>query len=320
MDLYRRIRLKFSRFRVFTLGVALAGVPAWGMTINFTYNDGSINALANALQVKTDLGFAANAFTSLYNDPITINIDVKWNAGIGGGQSLFSNNYLVTNYNGVRNALINDAKSADDATATAVTDLPLTDPSGGATRWVIPSAQAKALGLILNQTLFDGTITFGDTNGATPYTFDPNNRAVVGQFDFLGVAEHEISEIMGRTTQLSNTGFGFLPFDLFRFTANGTRAPFTAPNNGVYFSFDNGASNLKSYNPGPPGDAQDWDSSNLNDAFNASIIDGTKTDLTPVDVRVMDVIGYDLAAPEPSQFLPVAGALGLLLVKLRRRF
>jgi hypothetical protein len=312
--------LKFSRLRILTLGAALAGIPAWGMTINFTYSDGSVNALANALQIRTDLGIAANAFTGLYSDPITINIDVKWNSTVGGGQSLFSNNYVVANYTGVRNALINDAKSADDATATALADLPVADPSGGATRWVIPSAQAKALGLILNQTVFDGTITFGDTSGATPYTFDPNNRAVAGQFDFIGVAEHEVSEIMGRTTQLSNPGFGFLPFDLFRFTANGTRAPFNAPNNGVYFSFDNGASNLKSYNAGPPGDPQDWDGSNPNDSFNASTISGKKADITPVDVRVMDVIGYDLAAPEPSQLLPVAGALGLLLAKLRRRF
>jgi hypothetical protein len=290
------------------------------MAINFTYSDGSVNALANALQIKTDLGIAANAFSSLYSDPITINIDVKWNSTVAGGQSLFSNNYLVTNYTGVRNALINDAKSADDATATAVTNLPLADPSGGGTRWVIPSAQAKALGLILNQTLFDGTMTFGDDQGITPFTYDPSNRAASGKFDFIGIAEHEISEIMGRTTQLSNPGFGFLPFDLFRFTANGTRAPFTAPNAGVYFSFDNGATNLKNYNAGPPADPQDWDTSNPGDAFNASGKAGTLADLTPVDVRAMDVIGYDLAAPEPSQFLPVVGALGLLLAKLRRRF
>jgi hypothetical protein len=311
--------MNFSTLRVLSCAVALAAAPASGMTINFTYNDGSINALANALQVKTDIGIAASAFTSLYSDPITINIDVKWNTNIGGGQSLFSNNYVVTDYTGVRNALIGDAKGTDDATATAVTNLPVADPSGGATRWVVPSAQAKALGLILNQTLFDGTITFGDQQGTDIYTFDPNNRAVAGEFDFIGVAEHEIAEIMGRTSQLNNPGFGYLPFDLFRFTGNGTRAAFTAPVANAYFSFNNGASNLKAYNPGPPGDNQDWDSSNVNDAFNATITSAARADLTPVDVRVMDVIGYDLAAPEPSEMLPVAGMLGLLFVKLRRR-
>ena len=59
----------------------------------------------------------------------------------------------------------------------------------------------------------DGTFFFG-TNQT--YTFDPDNRKVPGAFDFIGTAEHEFSEIMGRTSQLTNNGFGILPFDLFR--------------------------------------------------------------------------------------------------------
>jgi hypothetical protein len=302
----------------YIFALTLAGLPAQAMIINFTYNDGSINGLGNAAQIKTDLGIAAAVFSSTFADPITINMDVKWNSAIGGGQSLFSNNYVVTNYAGVRNALIGDAKSGDDATATALADLPVADPSGGATRWVVPSAQAKALGLITDQNVFDGTIIFGDLNGTAPFTYDPANQAAAGKYNFIGTVEHEISEIMGRTSQLSNTGFGFLPFDLFRFTASGTRAAFTAPLNGVYFSFDNGASKLKSYNAGPPGDAQDWDSSVPADAFNASGTVNTAIGVTAVDVRALDVAGYDLV-PEPSFFLPAAIVLGFFFVHQRRR-
>ena len=51
------------------------------------------------------------------------------------------------------------------------------------------------MGVLPNDLSNDGTFTFG---GGFSYTYDPNNRAVAGKFDFIGVAMHEISEIMGR--------------------------------------------------------------------------------------------------------------------------
>ncbi len=81
------------------------------------------------------------------------------------------------------------------------------------------TAQGKALGTVAaHDPASDGTFTFGE--GFT-YTFDPLNRAVVGAFDFIGLAEHEISEIMGRIPGLGSLVLGtptFLPHDLFRYT------------------------------------------------------------------------------------------------------
>jgi hypothetical protein len=58
------------------------------------------------------------------------------------------------------------------------------------------NAEAKALGLLAgNATGIDGYVGF---NNSANYTFNPNNRAVAGEYDFIGLALHEITEVMGR--------------------------------------------------------------------------------------------------------------------------
>jgi hypothetical protein len=91
--------------------------------------------------------------------------------------------------------------------------------------------------------------------------------------------------------------------------------------NGIYFSIDNGTTNLKNYNfpNGNGSDAQDW-ASGTNDSFNAFSNSGVRNPLTLVDLRAMDVIGYDRTSPTPEPstavLLLTATCLGALL---RRR-
>ena len=295
--------------------LAVTGTAQAALTFASTF-DSTVTSRADSAQIQAAFHYAENLVSAQYSDNITVRINVGMeNNNVAGGSSLFSNNRIVTDYAGVRNALIGDATSANDATATGLANLPVADPSGGATRWVVPSAQAKALGLITDQSLFDGDISFGGTT--TEWNFNVNNRAQTGLYDFVGTALHEISEVMGRTSQLDNTGYGFLPFDLFRFTGNGTRGAFSAPLTGVYFSFDNGASNLKNYNDGPPGDNQDWALGDPNDPFNASSSPGYQRDMTGVDLKVIDVIGYNQVVPEPST--SILAAVGLVGIILRRK-
>jgi hypothetical protein len=93
----------------------------------------------------------------------------------------------------MKSALVNDAKSASDLTSVGY--MPASDPTGGAT-YKLSRAESRALGLMAGDGAgLDGSVGF---NSGEAYTFDPNHRALPGKVDFIGVAEHEISEVMGR--------------------------------------------------------------------------------------------------------------------------
>jgi hypothetical protein len=165
----------------------------------------------------------------------------------------------------------------------------------------VTRAQAKALGLRPDDMQNDGTFNFG---GGHPWTYDPNNRNVPGKFDFIGVAMHEYSEIMGRNSIMGDPKFdpgtpNYAAFDLFHYTGAGARGL----NNGAgrFFSFNNGTSLLIAFNNGAAngGDLQDW-AGPAADPFNAFGPPGEQDDLTTVDLQTMDVIGYDRGAVAPG--------------------
>jgi hypothetical protein len=166
----------------------------------------------------------------------------------------------------------------------------------------VSKAQRKALGLALDDMTTDGTFTFG---GGFTYTYDPANRAVPGAFDFIGVTMHEYSEIMGRIGLMGQNIFGqadYMCFDLFHYTGAGVRGLNNGP--GRSFSINNGTNLLKAFNNAAMfgGDLQDW-AAGANDSFNAFSSSGVQNDLTDVDLRVMDVIGYNrvvTATPTPT--------------------
>jgi hypothetical protein len=227
----------------------------------------------------------------MFNDPITVNIDVGW--GEVAGQALGSGalaesetNLGLFCYSQVRTALAGDAKSADDSTAVA--SLPGSDPTGGGS-FVLSTADAKALGLGTSASV-DGYVGF--SSGAN-YTFDPSNRAVSGAYDFIGVAEHEISEVMGRIallgTPLGGLSRTYTALDLFRYSSPGARQ--LVAGNAAYFSLDGGNTNLNNFNTLSGEDAGDWASGGGNDSYNASVASGVAEPVTANDLRVMDAIG-----------------------------
>ena len=289
-------------------GALASRAPAYGLVINPTFDSTITTGLspATAAQWESAINYADLQYENLFTDPISINITFA--AGSGLGSSSTNLQYVANSnnstYAAMKSALAADSKSANDATAVA--NLPATDPTGGGS-FIVSTAEAKALGLS-SGTGSDGTITLGTGN---PYTFDPNNRAVPGDYDFIGVAEHEISEVMGRIGILGSTlGTGqalYDPLDLFGYTGPG--ALDIKPNQAsVYFSINGGHTLLKLYNNGSNGgDNKDWGSGFSPDSYDAFATLGAKEDISAVDKIEMDVIGYDPAPPKNLTWNTVGG-------------
>jgi len=295
-----------------------------GITFNATFTANvNTNFGGNAAAAESAFLAAANNIGSHYTDNININITVDGVAGTGtlgsSSQSVFGLSYAA-----LYNAVLADATSADDATATGSggslggngTANSAADFVAGAHGWWATRSQLKALGLLADDLSNDGTITFG---AGFAYTF--NGPIAVGAFDFQAVAAHEISEIMGRigiSGQTIGGSSGYTLVDALSYSGAGTRV--IGNGAGAFFSINAGNTLLKGFNDqaGNGGDSRDW-AAGSNDAFNAFGTTGVSNPVTAVDFRILDAIGYDAAVPEPATSALLGSALLVLGVVVRRR-
>jgi hypothetical protein len=312
----KKSKLAVTGFVILASSAVVA--PAEALTFNTTYNDADINTYfgSNAGAYKTDIGIAESAFTSVFSDPITINITFgATNTGLG-ASSTFLNFYTGSQ---IKTAATADATSSSDQTSVnAGGSLNSGPPS--TSLWVT-TANAKALGLASASNASDGTVTINGTiglfYGTTPGAGDTSN------YGLISVLEHEISEVMGRIgisggNVTAPNQYSLL--DAFSYSAPGTRSP--GNGGGNYFSIDGGttAGLLFNNESANGGDSRDWANTTL-DAFNAFGAPGVVAPLSATDFQVMDVLGYNLAAavPEPETYAMMLAGLGLLGIAARRR-
>ena len=287
---------------------------ASGLTINVIYDSSVISAPAG---FKAEVNAAVQYLESLYNDPTTITIDVgygevagsKLSAGALGESETYLNSY---SYSQLATAMKADATSASDASAIAT--LLATNPTGNGTFWV-STAESKALGLAPSGTSIDGYVGFASSTNI----FDYNNAdgVTAGQYDFFGVVQHEVTEVMGRQTMNGQSFAGttaYEPLDLFHYSAPGVHT-FSGTTAG-YFSVNGGTTNLANFNTNPGGDFGDWASTKI-DAMNAFGTPGVVEPMTSADVTAMDVLGWNLgsgsALPPPPSGQPDLIISGLSL-------
>jgi hypothetical protein len=283
---------------VAALAIGVTSVQALTITPTFTaaFNTdfGGSAAAAQAAWIA-----AANVFTSNFSDNIHVNITVDAATGTSVfGQS--STPLISTSYANLRAKLLLDAKSPDDLLALgAGGSVSAADPTAGAGTWWVSRSEAKAIGLIGDDLVNDGTTKFGAGN---PFTF--SGAIASGTYDFKGVAAHEISEVLGRLGLSGGTVGGFANsyslIDLFSYTGPGARGLGNGAGNN--FSIDNGTSLLKLFNNAQSNglDSRDW-APGSNDSFNQFSNPNVVNPVSPVDLRLMDVLGYDLVTvPEPS--------------------
>ena len=263
------------------------------MQINVIYDQSQSSLPAGFVSA---VNYVVNYFDTTFTNNVTVNIDLGY--GEIAGQSLGSGAlgesetfFDSFGYSQVVNALKANQPSATQQSAYAT--LPGSSPLGGGTLWVA-TAEEKALGLFTgNSSAIDGYVGFSNS-----YPFDYSTSAVSGQYYFDGVVAHEFSEVLGRDSLLGE-GLGgttsYSVMDLFRYSAAGTRQLGTG--GPAYFSINNGATNLDSWNTDPNGDLGDWAASAGADSYLAFSPTGQQDWITQPDLTLMNVLGWDMGPP-----------------------
>jgi hypothetical protein len=256
------------------------------------------------------INYVVQFFDQEFTNNITVNIDVGWGEIDGQrlesgalGESESFGDYF--SYSQIQSALIANAQSAN--ALQAVSTLPTKDPTNGASFYVA-SAQEKALGLESpNQSGIDGYVGFASN---APWDYSTTSTSVPGsEYYFIGVVEHEFSEDLGRIAGLSRAD-GYTVMDLYRYSASGQRdLTARSPNGQEYFSINNGVTDLGDWNTNTSGDLGDWAQDMSPDSFLAFSSSGVANTMSPVDLELMNVLGYQLAGqssppPETYAFSP----------------
>ncbi len=260
-----------------------------GVDIHVTYDSSVGNAPAGFTSVVQKVAdFFANAFQDLNH--ITIHIDVGYGEVDGMRMGIGALGESVTNLQDVSYSSLASAYSASGLS------LGSSVPAGNL---YVSYGEAKALNIaITSPQTVDGYVGFSSKSGI----FDYNNTDGVSsnQYDFYGTVAHEFSEVMGRILLVGgtiNNAPAHSAFDFFHFSSLGVQ---DFKGDGGYFSIDQGATNLASFNnPSNGGDAGDWANSGTSnsggsvyDAFNAFGTTGHVEPISNTDLLALQALGY----------------------------
>lgn len=233
-------------------------------------------AMAAPQSFRDGMQSAASLIEAAFANNITVNISVGYGEFNGtplSSQSTSTSNALgiTESYQNLRSLLASHETSADDA--TAVNSLPNTTSLEGHSSFLVGNGLAKALGAIsAGNANLDGLVGIG-----TNFT---GNLLIAG-------ALHELTQAMGRLAGFS--------LDLFRYNEDGSDTHVfgsTIPATAAYFSFDGGTTKLADFGiNSDPGDFLNTGVQGV-DPFNESV-SASATSLTPVDLQLMDVMGFD---------------------------
>ena len=290
-----------------------AGAPAWANLIITPTFAANINSDPNAATIKATINAAIAIYQASYTDPITVNITFQeGSTGLGGSSSFFS----TVTYASYLAALTTDHKTADDTTALA--HLPTAAQySGffGTANINAKTANLRAVGISAGGPS-DGTITL-NTSIMNLNRTGPQDPA---KYDLMAVAMHEIDEVLGLGSALPTPPSGNpFPFteDLFRYNAAG-RSYNAANGTAASFSIDGTNLLAQFHNTNDGADYGDWESqppARVQDAFATP---GAQPNLG-IELRALDVIGFDSAVPEPETGILLGTALALLAGLTRYR-
>jgi hypothetical protein len=284
--------------------------PAWANLVITPTFDSSITSDPNKTAIENTINTAIAIFESDFADPITVNIKFQeMSSGLGSSSTFFG----TVSYASYLAALTADAKTTDDLTAIAHLGAGPNNPVNGTANINVKTANLRAIGLAGNPPPGNPDGTIGLNTSIT----NPGSPGSSGAFSLLVTTEHEIDEVLGLGSALPTPPSGNpFPEDLFRYDSTGARSFTTTATAKAFFSI-NGTTDLAQFdNQNDGGDFGDWQSNPLPPGVQPKVQDAFATSgATPalsVELRALDVIGYDLIAPEPGTGVLLAAALFVL--------
>jgi len=307
------------------LGAALgallgAGQQADALVITPTFAS-NITGDPNAAAIEGVINSAINTYQTTFTDPI--NVTIQFNEMTTGlGQS--NTTLYKLSYSTFSTALHNDAQSADDTAAIIKNPISATNPVTGSSTINVKTANIKALNIAGSFPPFGGMDGF---IGLNTHITDIGSPGTTGVFSLLSTVEHEIDEVLGLGSDLGQADPFFndpAPEDLFRYDSAGNRSYTTNPGALAFFSISGLPSLAQFDNQNDGGDWGDWQSNPLPPGVAPKVQDAFATPFAhptlSVELRALDVIGYDPAAavPEPGT-LALLGSSLIGFAALRRR-
>ena len=175
------------------------------MNINVIYGQGAANNAAPA-GFYTAVNYVVNYFDSLFTNNVTVNINVSYgsildpytnrysNVSSSDISESYTNNETIASYAAAKTVLLGE-------NAPGASTLPSSSPDPGSL--TIGSAEAKALGFIGASSTLDGSVGISSTSA---WDFTPNTTPTANQYYLVGSLEHEITEVMGRESNLDTSG------------------------------------------------------------------------------------------------------------------
>jgi hypothetical protein len=264
------------------------------MQINVVYDPSVGNAPAGFTSAITN---AVSYLEKLFTNPVTITIDVGYGEvdGFPLDANALGESYYPFGEPQTYAAVVGSLKAEN---APGASSLPSNSPFPASYTLYLSPAEAKALGLPLS--VPDGGVDGYVGFSSVPNTFSYANGTAPppNEYYFIGVVEHEITEIMGRVSLLADSTPDYSIIDLYRYLSPAVR-DITAggTNRTAYFSINNGLTNLGSWNNNPNnGDLADWypagPAPGGNDAFNDYSNAGVINVFSANDISLMGALGW----------------------------
>lgn len=267
---------------------------------------------ANALQINVGtwtnvsasqrdaFTYAANQFSSLFANNISLNINVVGSTSVALASS--STNVGIFAFNsGNYSAVASGMRAAD---TNIVLPSFASVATAGSSTLTLSYAELQAMGYYQSSGLPNGTISFNSTYS---YNTAPNTT-VAGQYSLIAMFEHEISEVLGRISSIKNNSLA--PLDFLRYTSPGV-LNFSKTASGVYLSLDGGVTQLGTFSAVAGQDLGDFTGSySAQDPFSATLAAGApvSTSLTANDIMIMQALGYKLSPTGSTTLASLLGA------------